>query len=174
LDAYVNPVAANSDGVIFAGGGEWPTTVFKSTDDGTSWTEMNAGLTTWGVLSLTINSQGYLFAGTYGGGVFRSVQSTTSVEEVSGEIPTGFALDQNYPNPFNPSTEIRYTLPQKSYVTLRIFDLLGREVAVLVSEELAAGSYSTRWDAVGFASGVYLYRLHAGEFVETRKLLLLR
>jgi len=98
----------------------------------------------------------------------------TSVEEISSEVPSTFALEQNFPNPFNPSTEIQFSLPHKSHVTLTIFDLLGREVATLVSEELSAGSFSTRWDAAGFPSGVYLYRLQAGEFVETKKLILLR
>ncbi|MBI4427718.1 MAG: T9SS type A sorting domain-containing protein [Ignavibacteriales bacterium] len=98
----------------------------------------------------------------------------TLVREVPRELPATFALQQNYPNPFNPSTEISFSLPHKSYVTLTIFDLLGREVTTPVSEELSAGSYSTRWNATGFPSGVYLYRLHAGEFVETKKLILLR
>ncbi len=97
-----------------------------------------------------------------------------SVEIVSSDLPESYSLEQNYPNPFNPSTEIQFSLPQRSRVTLTIFDLLGREVATLVSEELSGGSYSTRWDAAGFSSGVYLYRLQASEFVETKKLLLLR
>ncbi|MBI3005477.1 MAG: T9SS type A sorting domain-containing protein [Ignavibacteriales bacterium] len=88
--------------------------------------------------------------------------------------PRLHSLDQNYPNPFNPSTEIQFSLPQKSHVTLTIFDLLGREVTTLVSEELSAGSYSTRWNAAGLPSGVYFYRLSGGDFVETKKLLLLR
>ncbi|MBI4427939.1 MAG: T9SS type A sorting domain-containing protein [Ignavibacteriales bacterium] len=99
---------------------------------------------------------------------------TTSVSKQTSTIPFEYDLSQNYPNPFNPSTEIQFSLPYRSYVTLTIFDLLGREVATLVSEELSAGSYSTRWDAAGMPSGVYLYRLQAGEFVETKKLLLLR
>ncbi|MBI4429969.1 MAG: T9SS type A sorting domain-containing protein [Ignavibacteriales bacterium] len=87
---------------------------------------------------------------------------------------TMFSLEQNYPNPFNPSTEIQFSLPQKRHVTLTIFDLLGREVVTLVSEEWSAGSYCTGWDAGRMSSGVYLCRLQAGDFVETKKLLLLR
>jgi hypothetical protein len=89
-------------------------------------------------------------------------------------LPHHYNLGQNFPNPFNPSTEIQFSLPHRNFVTLKIFDLLGREVATLVSEELSAGNYSTRWDAAGMPSGVYFYRLQAGEFVETKKLLLLR
>lgn len=114
----------------------------------------------------------------------------TSAEIVSFILPASCALEQNYPNPFNPSTEIRFSVPQKSYITLTIFDLLGREIATLVSEELSAGSYSMRWDAAGVPSGVYLCRLQARptdsgqagdpstssgqKYVGTKKLLLLR
>ena len=102
------------------------------------------------------------------------VTSPLSFVQYESGIPSKYFLGQNFPNPFNPSTEIQFSLPRKSRVTLTIFDLLGREVATLVSEELSAGSYSTRWDAVGHPSGVYLYRLQSAEFVETKKLLLLR
>ncbi|MBI4427934.1 MAG: T9SS type A sorting domain-containing protein [Ignavibacteriales bacterium] len=98
----------------------------------------------------------------------------TSVLELSSSLPRSYELGQNYPNPFNPSTEIQFSLPQKSHVTLTIFDLLGREVATLVSEQLSAGSYSTRWDAAGMPSGVYFYRLTTDGFVETKKLILMR
>ncbi len=98
----------------------------------------------------------------------------SAVEEVGQMLPPDYSLGQNYPNPFNPSTTIQYSIPSRSFVTLRVFDLLGREVNTLVSEELGAGTYSAQWDASGRASGVYLYRLQAGRFVETKKLLLLR
>ncbi|MBI4429797.1 MAG: T9SS type A sorting domain-containing protein, partial [Ignavibacteriales bacterium] len=102
------------------------------------------------------------------------VPVATGVEtRPNNDVLERFSLSQNYPNPFNPSTEIQFSLSRKSYVTLTIFDLLGREVATLISEELSAGSYSTHWDAAGLPSGVYLYRLQAGAFVETKKLILL-
>ncbi len=85
-----------------------------------------------------------------------------------------FSLDQNYPNPFNPVTVISYQLTVNSVVTVRVYDLLGREAAMLVNEEKPAGSYTVRWDATHFASGVYFYRLQAGAFSDTKKLLLLR
>jgi hypothetical protein len=94
--------------------------------------------------------------------------------EVTIGIPTIFSLEQNYPNPANPSTNIPFSLPQQSRVRLAIFDLLGREVATLVNEERNAGSYSVTWNASSFASGVYFYRLQAGEFVQTTKLVLLK
>lgn len=88
--------------------------------------------------------------------------------------PNKVELLQNYPNPFNPSTKIRYELPERSHVTLKIFNLLGRKLATLVDEEKGAGRYEVSWDAGRFAAGLYFYRLQTGEFAETKKLLLLR
>jgi len=110
----------------------------------------------------------------------------TGVEETSSGTPESFRLYQNYPNPFNPTTKIRFQIPevggqksevrgQKSevnHVTLKVYDVLGREVRTLVSEELKPGSYETTFDATGLASGVYVYRLQAGGFVETKKMIL--
>ena len=86
----------------------------------------------------------------------------------------GYELTQNYPNPFNPATTISFSVPAQSFVSLKIFDALGREISTLVSEQLFAGTYSRQWDAAGLPSGVYFYRLRAGLFIETKKLVLLR
>ena len=88
--------------------------------------------------------------------------------------PKEYTLYQNYPNPFNPSTTISFSIPEGSFVTLKIYDMLGREVAILISEELSAGTYSQQWNAVGLAGGIYFYSLQAGSFVETMKLVLLK
>jgi N-acetyl-anhydromuramyl-L-alanine amidase AmpD len=109
--------------------------------------------------------------------------SVTSVEGPSGTgAPTSFALFQNYPNPFNPTTAIRYQLAANSFVTLKVFDILGREVATLVNEVRPAGTYVVTWNASALASGVYVYRMEsrgtgkgeAGYFVTSRKMVLLR
>jgi hypothetical protein len=98
----------------------------------------------------------------------------SSVEQSKIYEPHDFVVYQNYPNPFNPSTNILFSLPHKSFVSLKVFDLLGREVATIVSEEMSAGTYSRQWNAGNMPTGIYFYRLQAGSFVETKKLVLLR
>jgi len=98
----------------------------------------------------------------------------TSVDRSQDDIPARFTLDQNFPNPFNPSTSIKYQLPRRSGVVLKVYDVLGREVRTLVNEEKPAGSYTVKFDASSCSSGVYFYRIQAGDFVQTRRLLLLR
>jgi len=108
-------------------------------------------------------------------GLAYEVTGVTSVE--GGEdktIPTEFALSQNYPNPFNPSTTIIYKIPELSFVTIKIYDVLGREVAILINDEKPIGSYEVEFDATAIPSGIYLYRLQAGSFVETKKMVLMK
>ena len=98
----------------------------------------------------------------------------TSINETQSGVPTAYKLAQNWPNPFNPTTMIRFSLPRPSRVMLKVYNLLGEEVATLVNEKLSARTYEVEWNAAGLPSGVYLYRLQAGEFVETKKLTVLR
>jgi len=83
-------------------------------------------------------------------------------------------LEQNYPNPFNPNTIIKFSLPKTAYITLKIYDALGRKVSQLLSQEMNAGSHQTEWNASGYASGVYYYRITVGDYAETKKFLLLK
>jgi hypothetical protein len=89
-------------------------------------------------------------------------------------LPREFALSQNYPNPFNPSTNIEFQIPMSRSVTVKIFDVLGREVAMLLDEHRQAGTHTVPWDATQFPSGVYFYQLRAGDFVETKRMLLIK
>ncbi|MBI3110298.1 MAG: T9SS type A sorting domain-containing protein [Ignavibacteriales bacterium] len=100
-------------------------------------------------------------------------QIVTSVSDQSA-FPETYSLDQNFPNPFNPSTLIRYSVPLTTYVSLKVYTMLGREVAVLVNQETRPGSYQVTWEATGLPCGVYFYRLHAGSFVQTKKLVSIR
>jgi hypothetical protein len=101
------------------------------------------------------------------------VEALTDVRSTD-KIPQDYLLQNNYPNPFNPSTTINYQLPKQSYITLKVFDVLGREVATLVNRVEEQGYKSVNFDASKLSSGIYYYRLQAGNYAETKKLLLLR
>ncbi len=101
--------------------------------------------------------------------------SLTGAEDNEVErLPLSFALEQNYPNPFNPATTIRYDLPQNTHVKLSIFDVLGRQVSVLVDDEMQAGRYEVAWAPQTTASGIYFYRISAGRFMHVKKMLFLK
>ena len=101
-------------------------------------------------------------------------QNPDAVQELSQNIPTKFSLSQNFPNPFNPKTVIRYSLSSNSEVALKVYDILGREISTLVNENKQAGNYITEWNGEQFPSGIYFYKLQAGNFSETRKFVLLK
>jgi len=98
----------------------------------------------------------------------------SDVEPINSNIPHEFRLSQNYPNPFNPSTNIQFSILQRSFVTLEVYNALGERVGILVSEELNTGNYNYDWDASSLTSGIYFYKLQAGSFVETKKMVLLK
>jgi N-acetylneuraminic acid mutarotase len=99
---------------------------------------------------------------------------TSRVEQLSPTAPKTFLLEQNYPNPFNPSTTIRYQLPVASEVKLEVYDVLGKKIATVVNERQSAGAYQVVWNASGLSSGTYFYRLQAGTFVETKKMIMVK
>ena len=105
---------------------------------------------------------------------FRAHFISTGVEEGNTEIPTEFLLSQNYPNPFNSSSTIRYSIPKSSLVTIKIFNSLGQELKNLINEEKTIGTYEIKWETVNLPSGVYFCRLQAGDFVQTRKMILMK
>lgn len=146
--------------------------IFHSTNDGETWLQVNGGLTTMSVSALAFDANHYLFAGTDGYGVFKSVSPLTSANDPPRVLPASFALHQNFPNPFNPSTTIRYDLPARASVRLSVFDILGREVAVLVDRTEDAGVKSVVWNAGSLPSGVYVMRLRAGASTAASRLVL--
>jgi len=101
---------------------------------------------------------------------------TDEVVSVKNEEPVlqSFILEQNYPNPFNPSTTIRYSIPTSEFVTLKVYDVLGNEIATLVNEEKPIGSFEVNFNAVELSSGIYFYKLQVGSFIETKKMILLK
>jgi photosystem II stability/assembly factor-like uncharacterized protein len=165
-------ILVDSEGHIFVGtnGGG----VFRSTNNGHQWRQINSGLTDFVINSFGMTPDGYLFVSAYGGGVYRSVRSTTSVEENVPAVPSSFSLSQNYPNPFNPLTSISYSIPKSTHVRLQVFNLLGQLISTLVDQYEQPGTYTATWDVSSRSSGLYFYRMTAGEFVQTKKATLLR
>jgi len=133
--------------------------------------------------SLAVDGSGnvHITGSSYGGSsimddyaTIKYSQPPTGVYLESSNLPENFSLSQNYPNPFNPLTTIRYEIPQTSFVTVRVYDILGRAVEVLVNEEKPAGKYEVEFDASRLSSGVYIYKIQAEEYVNVRKMILLR
>ncbi|RKY99466.1 MAG: hypothetical protein DRQ13_02200, partial [Ignavibacteriae bacterium] len=89
-------------------------------------------------------------------------------------LPAEYALEQNFPNPFNPTTKIKYSIPQPANVVIKVYDVLGNEIATLVNEEKPVGSFEVEFDASKLVSGIYFYRLQAGNYVETKKMILIK
>jgi uncharacterized Zn ribbon protein len=135
--------------------------------------QVSAWVPSDGSMDVLYGHKDYVYIG-YDVRITYKLTDVTGISASKPDVPTGFSLSQNYPNPFNPSTSISFNLPSRSFVSLKIFDLLGREVATMVSEEMLAGSYSKQWNAANLSSGIYFYRLQAGSFIETKKLVLLR
>jgi hypothetical protein len=104
----------------------------------------------------------------------RLYKGPSDISAWDADVPTKYALFQNYPNPFNPSTTIEFALPHAGFVTLKVFNVLGKEVATLMAGEHAAGTFKATWDASGLPSGVYFYRLTAGEYFQTQKMVLMK
>jgi hypothetical protein len=123
----------------------------------------------WSAGAISIQLSAASFTNTY----WFELGTVTGIP-VQPPVPKTFQLFQNYPNPFNPATTIQYSVPSTQYVSLKIYDALGREVTSLVGETKQPGTYTVRWDARGYSSGVYFYRLKVGSFVETKKILLLK
>lgn len=101
-------------------------------------------------------------------------EETLDPQAEATQVPEGYSLEANYPNPFNPSTNITFSIPQAQHVSLTVHDALGREVATLVDADLGAGSHTVTFDAKNFASGVYVYRIRAGDFVQEKKMQLVK
>lgn len=132
------------------------------------------------MLLVIIFAISFLVRGQYIGGIGRGDISVTltniplSIEKITHYPPAKIYLAQNFPNPFNPSTRIKYSAPQLSNVIIKVFDVLGNEVETLVNEEKPAGIYDVEFNASALPSGVYFYRLQAGPFVETKKMVLFK
>lgn len=172
-DNYITALAV-SGSKLFAGTAY--DGIYFTSDNGAHWKQINDGLTNTEVNTLSVSADGKeLLVGVFGAGMWkRSLSDITAVKEEEKDVPSNFTLNQNYPNPFNPSTTISYSLPKSSNVNIEVFNVLGEKVATLVNEYERAGNHKAQWNAGRFASGVYFYRLQAGNYSAVKKLLLLK
>ncbi|MCX6162718.1 MAG: YCF48-related protein [Ignavibacteriae bacterium] len=148
--------------------------ILKTVNSGITWKiDLNQFGTTLSTMKFLDNLTGFC-AGANDVILRTTTGGITFISKLNEPIPNSFSLCQNYPNPFNPSTKIRYDLPRAGVVRLAVYDVMGREIEMLVNERQTAGSYEATFDGSGFASGVYFYRLTAEGYGETRKMLLIR
>ena len=155
---------------------------YFSTNAGNFWHKFNLGLSNNHVMQMEkYNSNVFIALKSSGVSSSQGIwnipleQITVGISSISSQIPERYTLHQNYPNPFNPSTKIRFEIPgSPEIVKLAVYDISGKEVARLVNEELPAGVYEYDFDGGNLSSGMYFYRLEAGSFVETRKMVLVK
>jgi photosystem II stability/assembly factor-like uncharacterized protein len=149
--------------------------IFTSYNNGLSFSPYSDGLGPNAIAELFTATDSFLVAGTDYNGVWRRLRPdiVTSISN-NNDVPRTFELEQNYPNPFNPGTKINYSIPKAGFVSLKIYDMLGSEVAVLVDEVKQAREYSVVWNAGKFASGIYFYKLTSGQFTSTKKMILIK
>lgn len=164
------------DNKLFAGvynGG-----VYYSSNNGSTWKDKNEGFPPTSLPSVYCFAvaNGYIFEGNYGWSVWRrSYSETIDITQLSSEIPDGYKLEQNYPNPFNPTTTINFSLPKESNLSLIIYDASGKEIQRLLNnEKIKAGAYEINFIGNHLTSGVYFYRLEAGDFTNTKKMILVK
>lgn len=151
--------------------------VFVSSNQGESWWANNDGLLDLNIISLAESAGNKIYCSSLSGGIYSSIKSTvTSVKSESSSVPTEIKLNQNFPNPFNPSTVISFQLSTLSYVTLKVYDMLGREIATLVNEIKSPGFYNVQLSMNNFqlTSGVYFYKLTAGNYTQTKKMIFMK
>jgi hypothetical protein len=161
--------------------GATSTGVWRTTNKGVSWTNFSGGalLSSYIIraLAFKLSPDSTLYAGvagTTGFGVYEYSFIPVGISGQNGEVPSSFALYQNYPNPFNPVTNIQYDIPKASNVSVKVYDMGGREAATLVNENKQPGTYNVSFDASGLSSGVYFYKITAGDYTKTMKMILVK
>ncbi len=173
-DASVFALAAVGEGLVVAGTDLSPLWIYASFNNGASFSPFSEGLSEVASVEVIASNEIFIFAGTNYQGVWRRLRP--GVVNIDDELnaPHSFYLSQNYPNPFNPTTKISFTIPRTGFVTLKVYDVLGNEVATLVSEEKPSGEYEVEFSGNGLTSGIYFYQIKSENFIETKKMILLK
>ena len=150
--------------------------IIKTTNAGSSWFIDTLFTELYGLTSVSfpvlntgyaVGSNGVILKTTTGGNLL-------GILPISSLVPKSYSLSQNYPNPFNPSTTIKFNIPNESNVKIAVYDILGNMIQSLVNENMKAGEYKVTWDASNYSSGIYFYKLTSGDFVESKKMILLK
>jgi hypothetical protein len=150
----VTAMALDSSGSIY--GGTYDHGIYRSTDNGVSWDQFNGGLLASRIREIVVTPSGHIIIGTYDNGFYRSIKP------VIGEFAEStLALGQNYPNPVSSSTTIPFTLPSEGYYTIKVYSLIGQEIATLLDERRAGGDYTVAFNAEDLPEGSYLYQLRS-------------
>jgi hypothetical protein len=175
MTQYVLALAVKGDSV-FAGTNI--SGVYLSTNRGTNWVSYNDGMSSSIGISAVCKSGGFIIAGGNGSGgngtYRRQLTGVVGVTPVQQEIPVDFVLTQNYPNPFNPTTNIMLSIPKSSLVKITVHDISGKEIDVLINQQLSAGTHKAGWDASKYTSGIYFYTLTSGSYNETKRMILIK
>jgi hypothetical protein len=149
--------------------------IWGSTNNGGTWTASYTSTVGDQFRHITTARSGYNMWAVKGVGTgIAKYTSPSGINLISGEVPSDYNLSQNYPNPFNPVTNIKFSIPNQGFVTLKVFNSLGKEVATLVNEVTNTGTYVVDFDASNFTSGVYFYRLQSDNFSETKRMMLIK
>lgn len=162
-------------------------TIYATTNSGQNWFKQISNLTS-NLKWITKSYPDGLFAVTWGdfesnsdsSNSISQMQFTTNggspigIQLINSEIPNTFSLSQNYPNPFNPVTKIRFDVPRSENVMIKVYDMLGKEITTLVNQQLQPGTYETDWDATGYSSGIYYYKMISGNFTQTKIMVLVK
>lgn len=159
-----------NNAVVVGSGGR----ILRSTNGGLNWISQSSGTTRTLRAVHFIDANSGWACGDTGTLLKTTTGGFTGIEPISNETPNSFKLHQNYPNPFNPISKIKYQIAKINDVKLTVFDALGREITTLVNEELKPGTYEIEFDGSNYPSGIYLYRLTAGDYAETKKMVLLK
>ncbi|HSW56266.1 MAG TPA: T9SS type A sorting domain-containing protein [Ignavibacteriaceae bacterium] len=170
---WIRNLASTSLGYVIAG--DEIEGVVISKDNGESWQQINAGLPNSTFINCVFfDQQGYAYCSVHNFGIYKSVSPVVDVNDAIHSEIYSYILYQNFPNPFNPTTRISYSVPEFGFVTLKIYDVLGKEVSALVGEEKSSGSYVIQFDASKLSSGIYFYQLITKDYVNTKKMILIK
>lgn len=171
------PGAGNINSIQGEGSNFWfirGTEIYMSTNTGASWQNVNSSPQSLNHMDFPDGLTGCQtgWAVGFGGTICKLTSSVTGVNLLNSEIPSKYSLSQNYPNPFNPQTVINFSVPQTNFTELKVYDILGNEIAVLLKQELGAGNYSVNYAPENLSAGIYFYSLRSGSFSETKKMIL--